>query len=63
MLVCEGRVTTLWAWDSGLMNWYFYAPSLERSGEAAQYILLKGYLDFGTRLLEPSTGFWVNKPQ
>jgi len=23
---------------------------------------MKGYLDFGTNVLTPTTGFWVNKP-
>lgn len=57
------NVTTLWAWDSTLANWYFYAPSLDKSGGLANYIAAKGYLDFGaTRTLDPMTGFWANKP-
>ena len=56
------NVTTLWAWDSGLSNWYFYAPSLEASGGLANYITTKGYLNFGTKPLDPAMGFWVNRP-
>ncbi len=58
------NLTTLWAWDSALTNWYFYAPSLESSGGLAAYITSKGYLDFTTnnKTLGPGVGFWVNKP-
>ena len=58
------NVTTLWAWDSGLMNWYFYAPSLEANGGLANYIAGKGYLDFtaNSKMLGQGVGFWVNKP-
>jgi len=56
------NLTTLWAWDAALTNWYFYAPSLEKSGGLAAYIQSKSYLDFGTKVLTPTTGFWVNKP-
>jgi hypothetical protein len=57
-------LTTLWAWNAAQMNWYFYAPSLEAQGGTAlaDYITVKGYLGFGTKVLDPSTGFWVNKP-
>jgi len=56
------NLTTLWTWDAALANWYFYAPSLDKSGGLAAYITSKNYLDFGTRVLDPTTGFWVNKP-
>ncbi len=58
------NVTTLWAWDSALSNWYFYAPSLESSGGLAAYITSKGYLDFTAhgKTLGQGVGFWVNKP-
>ncbi|MBI2319416.1 MAG: hypothetical protein HYU75_21060 [Betaproteobacteria bacterium] len=56
------NLTTLWAWDNGQGNWYFYAPNLEKSGELSAYIQSKYYLDFGTRTLGPTTGFWVNRP-
>jgi len=57
-------LTTLWAWDAAQTNWYFYAPSLEANGGTAltDYITGKGYLGFGTKVLDPSTGFWVNRP-
>jgi len=55
------NVTTLWAWDSGQANWYFYAPSLDKNGGLSSYIASKGYLDFGSKVLDPTTGFWVNK--
>jgi hypothetical protein len=58
------NLTTLWAWNAAQVNWYFYAPSLEAQGGTAlaDYITVKGYLGFGTKVLDPSTGFWVNKP-
>lgn len=54
---------TLWTWNADLANWHFYAPSLEAQGGTAlsDYIAAKGYLGFGSTLLEPGTGFWVNK--
>ena len=59
-------LTTLWAWDSGQANWYFYAPSLEAKGGTAltDYITSKSYLDFtaNSKTLAPGIGFWVNKP-
>jgi len=57
-------LTTLWAWDSGSKNWYFYAPSLDNSGGLTGYINGKGYEDFTLKgkLLDPTTGFWVNHP-
>jgi len=54
------NLTTLWAWDATLANWYFYAPSLDKSGGLANYIQSKSYLDFDTKVLTPTTGFWVN---
>lgn len=56
------NLTTLWAWDAVLTNWYFYAASLEKNGGLLNYIQSKSYLDFGTKVLDPTTGFWVNKP-
>jgi alpha-tubulin suppressor-like RCC1 family protein len=55
-------VTTLWAWNNPLSQWYFYAPSLEANGTLSGYIASKGYLDFGTKTLGNGNGFWVNKP-
>lgn len=56
------NVTTLWAWDASKISWYFFAPSLQQSGGLASYNASKGYLDFGTKTLTASTGFWVNMP-
>jgi hypothetical protein len=58
------NLTTLWAWDAVQTNWYFYAPSLDAKGGTAltDYITTKGYLDFGAKTLDPTTGFWVNHP-
>jgi len=56
------NVTTLWAWDAALRNWYFYAPSLDLAGTLGNFTASKSYLDFGTKVLEPATGFWANKP-
>ncbi|MSP98478.1 MAG: hypothetical protein EXR29_14925 [Betaproteobacteria bacterium] len=55
-------ITKLWAWDAAQSRWFFYSPSLEKSGELPAYIASRSYLDFGTRVLDPATGFWVNKP-
>jgi YD repeat-containing protein len=58
------NLTTLWAWDSALSNWYFYAPSLEATSGLAAHIAGKGYLDFTqhSKTLGKGLGFWVNKP-
>lgn len=60
------NLTSLWAWDSGLANWYFYAPVLEAQGGTAlkDYLRERAYLDFGTQAksLGSATGFWVNRP-
>jgi alpha-tubulin suppressor-like RCC1 family protein len=53
--------TALWTWDAALAKWYFYAPSLEQSGGLSNYVASNGYLDFGSKLLGPTSGFWVNK--
>jgi hypothetical protein len=57
-------LTTLWAWDSALSNWYFYAPSLDNAGTLNSYITNKNYLDFSAKgkVLDQTTGFWVNHP-
>lgn len=53
---------TLWAWDAKTSSWYFYAPSLDDSkGSLTTYATGKGYLDFGTKVLSPGMGFWVNQ--
>lgn len=56
------NLTTLWAWDSASAKWYFYAPSLEVNGTLATYIAGKNYLNFGAKSLDPTMGFWVNRP-
>ena len=55
-------LTTLWAWNNPLSQWYFYAPSLETNGTLSSYSASKGYLDFGSKTLGNGNGFWVNKP-
>ena len=60
--VAATSLTTLWAWDGTLTNWYFYAPSLDNSGGLATYIASKSYLNFGTKTLAPGMGLWVNHP-
>ncbi|TSA11206.1 MAG: hypothetical protein D4R74_13425 [Betaproteobacteria bacterium] len=52
--------TTVWAWDSANLNWYFYTPSMD-STQLASYIAQKNYLNFGGRVLGDATGFWVNR--
>lgn len=64
--VVPQNITTLWAWDSALSKWYFYASSLEAQGGTAlsDYITSHGYLDFtaANKTLGPGVGFWVNMP-
>ena len=60
--VIPGNLVSLWAWDAATANWYFYAPSLDANGNLASYIAGKNYLNFGSRPLDPATGFWVNHP-
>ena len=55
-----GNVTTLWAWDSSAVSWYFYAPSLAANSTMASYIASKGYKDFAALSLGNGLGFWVN---
>ena len=55
-------LASLWAWDVSKSGYYFYAPGLEAQGTLGTYISDKGYLDFGTRVLDPVSGFWVNRP-
>lgn len=59
------NLTTLWAWDTPQSGWYFWAPSLYNAGTLHGYLQSKEYLDFTTtgKMLSPTTGFWVNKPQ
>jgi hypothetical protein len=42
-------ITTLWAWDNPLSQWYFYAPSLDKNGTLQSYITGKSYLDFAQK--------------
>ena len=61
--VYQTNLTSLWAWDAALSNWYFYAPSLDRDQLLLDYINSKHFLDFGAKnkKLSPGIGFWVNK--
>ena len=60
------NLTTLWAWDSTEMKWFFYAPQFEAMGGTAlkDYATSKNYLDFTTKgkALSSGVGFWVNYP-
>jgi hypothetical protein len=60
------NMTSMWAWDSALSSWYFYAPSLDSAGASGltDYANSKGYQDFTTtgKTLGHSTGFWVQRP-
>jgi sugar lactone lactonase YvrE len=53
--------TSVWAWDNARSAWYFYAASLDTSGELAAYLQSKGYLSFTTnsKTLGIGTGFWI----
>jgi hypothetical protein len=61
--VIPNNLTTLWAWDNTISNWYFYAPALDSGGTLASYISSKNYLDFTNagKKLGNGVGFWVNK--
>ena len=56
--------TSLWAWDSASLRWYFYAPGLANAGTLRGYIASKGYQDFTqiNKTLDPVMGFWINHP-
>jgi len=56
------NLTSLWGWDATQSNWYFYAPNLDKAGTLSTYVQSKQYLDFGTKTLGPTMGFWVNRP-
>jgi hypothetical protein len=56
------NLTSLWAWQNNTQRWYFYAPSLERSGGLSAYLGENNYLDFGSVSFAPTMGFWVNRP-
>jgi YD repeat-containing protein len=58
------NLSTLWAWNNALSQWYFYAPSLEASGDLGAYTTSKGYLDFVATgiTLGNGVGFWVKMP-
>ena len=54
---------SLWGWDPIKSKWYFFAPTLDLSGELSSYAQSHGYLSFettGKKLLQ-GNGFWVNK--
>ena len=53
--------TSVWAWDNARSAWYFYAASLNTSGELANYLNSNGYLSFTTnsKNLGLGTGFWA----
>ena len=55
------NLTSLWAWDSNSVKWYFYAPSLDANNSLASYAASKGYLDFAGKTLDAGVGFWINK--
>lgn len=55
------NIISLWAWDNASSNWYFYSPSLDSSGTLSSFISSKKYLDFGSKVLDPTIGFWVNQ--
>ena len=61
----ELDVTTLWAWDSRQLGWYFHSPRLNPDTELAAYIQSHGYLDFNAanKKLVPGEGFWIKKPE
>ncbi|MCF8212223.1 MAG: S8 family serine peptidase [Rhodoferax sp.] len=60
--VAATSLTTLWAWENAVSKWLFYAPSLDNSNGLSGYVTSKDYLDFGTKTLDPTIGFWVNHP-
>ena len=56
------NLTSMWAWDAPLGKWYFHAPNQVDAGTLSSYITSIGYLDFGTKPLDPAMAFWINKP-
>jgi hypothetical protein len=59
-----GGLTSLWAWDTTLQAWYFYAPSLDTGTGLSDYQKGNGYLDFGAsgKTLDSGVGFWLSRP-
>ncbi len=55
-----GNVTTLWAWDTSVGGWYFYAPTMAANNTLTSYLQSRGYKDFGGLKLGNGMGFWVN---
>jgi hypothetical protein len=55
------NLTALWAWQNSGQRWYFYAPTLDASGELNAYLSENNYLDFGNISFAPTMGFWVNR--
>jgi hypothetical protein len=56
------NLTSLWAWDNALSQWYFYAPSLDTGSNLADYARANRYLDFATtsKTVRNGDGFWVH---
>ncbi|PIQ56280.1 MAG: hypothetical protein COW02_01360 [Comamonadaceae bacterium CG12_big_fil_rev_8_21_14_0_65_59_15] len=50
-------VVTAWAWDAGIKQWAFFAPSMT-AAELASYAASKGYLVLQS--IAPRQGFWLN---
>ena len=55
-------LNSLWAFDGNSTKWFFFAPSLNVSGELESYIASNSYLSFARnmKLLGNGMGFWVN---
>ena len=67
--LCPGQVaanslTSMWAWNTSLVGWHFYAPNPDNLGTLASYQNGRGYLAFSGAMstLGPTQGFWVNRP-
>jgi hypothetical protein len=61
----DSSIESVWAWDSAVSKWYFFAPTLAAQGGTvlSDYVNSRGYLDFSkaSKPLGAGVGFWVRK--
>jgi alpha-tubulin suppressor-like RCC1 family protein len=53
----NGKVNSVWKWDSTSTNWQFFAPGMSTT-EMQTYVAGQGYVVLNE--IQPGDGFWVN---
>jgi hypothetical protein len=53
----NGKVNSVWKWDSTSTNWQFFAPGMSTT-ELQTYVAGQGYVVLNE--IQPGDGFWVN---